>query len=108
MKPTPCPANEIVSRAAKKIPADFLTVDSPIDRPVVTSKFTIPQTTYNKNSTPHTPTGGSQRDIVGEKTLETLKILAWRCNALSGLIATLQPQIEQLSTSIKRDAHKSQ
>jgi len=108
MKPTPGPANEIVNRAVKKIPADFLTVNSPIDGPVITSKFTIPQTAYNKNSTPHTPTGGTQRDVVGEKTLETLRILNWRCDALAKLLEALMPQIEQLKKSIQRDADKLQ
>jgi hypothetical protein len=106
MKPTPCPANEIVSRAAKKIPVGFVTVDSPIDRPVITSKFTMPETTYNRNSTPHTPTGGTQRDVVGEKTLESLEVLHWRCQALCALLEHLVPQIKQLSESIQRDAHK--
>jgi len=108
MKPSATPANEIVNRATRKIPADFLTVNSPIDRPVITSKFTAPPTIYNRNSASHSPTGGTTRDVVGEKTLETLKILQWRCVALADLLEALQPQIEQLATSIKRDAPKLQ
>jgi hypothetical protein len=107
MKPTPCPANEIVNRAVKKIPPDFITVNSQVDKPLITSKFTIPLTTYNENSTPHTPTGGTRRDVQSEKTLETLKILQWRCSALADLLTALTPQIEQLAKSIQRDADRS-
>jgi len=108
MKATTCPANEIVKRATKKIPADFLTVNSQVDKPLITSKFTAPPTIYNQNSTPHSPTGGTQRDIVGEKTLETLKILNWRCCALANLLESLMPQIEQITKSIQRDANRLQ
>lgn len=100
------PVNDIVKRATQKIPPDFVTTNSPIDKPVITSKFTIPLTTYNENSSPHSPTGGTQRDVIGEKALETLTILQWRCGALADLLQALIPQIEQLTNSIKRDAHK--
>lgn len=99
-------ANEIVKSATKKIPQDFVVVNSQVDKPLITSKFTIPLTTYNENSTSDSPTGRTQRDVVGEKALETLTILQWRCGALADLLQALIPQIEQLTNSIKRDAHK--